>query len=174
MRNDGWAGEIINIDFSSVVINQMANKYESKHEREGKQFIAPKMKFVCADVTRGLPFKDNSFDLIICKGTFDSILCNTGSVSYASDLVAECARVLATGHGCLFLVSYGNPDNRIVFLEHENDISYHWQGISIHKVQRKIQVGSKYVQYYVLPNPQVKGLVKSTVNFVTIHIQHKL
>jgi len=149
MRNDGWAGEIVNIDFSSVVIDQMTNKYESKHEREGKQFIAPKMKFVCADVTHGLPFKDNSFDLIICKGTFDSILCNTGSVSYAKNLIAECARVLATGHGCLFLVSYGNPDNRVVFLEHENDISYYWQGINIHKVQRKIQVGSKYIKYQI-------------------------
>ena len=143
MRNDGWAGEIVNVDFSSVVIDQMMKKHESKHEREGKQLFAPKMKFVCADITNGLPFKDNDFDLIICKGTFDSILCSSGSVTHAKKLIAECERVLATGHGCLFLVSYGSPDNRVVFLEHENDPSYYWQGIGIRTVPRKNQAESK-------------------------------
>ena len=143
MRDDGWTGEIVNIDFSSVVIDQMTKKHEAKHEREGKQFFAPKMKFICADVTRGLPFKDNAFDLIICKGTFDSILCSHGSVIEARNLVAQCARVLAAGHGCLFLVSYGNPDNRVVFLEHKNDPYYYWQGVGIHPVQRETQAGSK-------------------------------
>jgi len=149
MGNDGWTGEIVNIDFSSVVIDQMRKKYESKYGQEGKQFVAPKMKFVCADVTHGLPFKDKSFDLIICKGTFDSILCNSGSMSCSKDLITECERVLATGHGCLFLVTYGSPDNRVVFLEHENDISYYWQGINIHKVQRQNQVGSKNDYVYI-------------------------
>lgn len=176
MGNDGWTGEIVNIDFSSVVIDQMRKKYESKYGQEGKQFVAPKMKFVCADVTHGLPFKDKSFDLIICKGTFDSILCNSGSMSCSKDLITECERVLATGHGCLFLVTYGSPDNRVVFLEHENDISYYWQGINIHKVQRQNQVGSKYVQYNILSYPLNdlkfgKGSMKSVVNyFVAIPI----
>lgn len=133
MRSDGWTGEIINMDFSSVVIDQMRKKYNC---------VAPEMEFVCADVTNGLPFKDESFDLIVCKGTFDSILC-IGSVSCAKNLIADCSRVLAEGHGCLFLVSYGSPDNRAVFLEHQNDVSYYWEGIDIRKVPRNNLVGSK-------------------------------
>mmetsp|Transcript_24215 Transcript_24215/g.51435 ORF Transcript_24215/g.51435 Transcript_24215/m.51435 type:complete len:195 (+) Transcript_24215:528-1112(+) len=143
MRNDGWTGDIVNVDFSSVVIDQMTKKHESKHEREGKQLFAPKMKFVCADITEGLPFGNGTFDLIICKGTFDSILCSNGSVSHIKRLVAECDRVLAPGHGCFFLVSYGSPDNRVVFLEHRNDPAYYWKGICIDTVPKKSQNQSR-------------------------------
>ena len=137
MRRDGWTGEIVNIDFSSVVINQMSKKQDVMHEREGKQSFAPKMKFVCADITQGLPFVDSSFDLIICKGTFDSILCSNGSVGHIRKLVAECDRVLARAHGCFFLVTYGSPDNRVVFLEHKNDPTYYWEGICVETVPRQ-------------------------------------
>eukprot|EP00536_Pseudo-nitzschia_multiseries_P001499 jgi/Psemu1/283062/fgenesh1_pg.19_\ len=144
MMNDGWLGEIVNIDFSSVVIHQMMKRYNEKHdEREGKQFFSPKMKFVCADVTHGLPFGDNEFDLIICKGIFDAILCSCGSVNDAKRLVAECERVLAPGHGCLFVCSHGSPDNRLVFFEHENDPSYYWENIGIHHVPKQTQGLSK-------------------------------
>jgi hypothetical protein len=33
-------------------------------------------------------------------------------------------------------VTHGNPDNRLVALEHENDIAYHWDGVSVHRVER--------------------------------------
>lgn len=140
MRNDGWTGEMVNVDFSSVVIDQMIKKHESKLEREGKQ---SKMKFVCADITHGLPFGDGSFDLIICKGTFDAILCSNGSVGHTKQLVAECNRVLAPAHGCFFLVTYGSPDNRVVFLEHGNDPTYYWEGICVETVPRRDQTTSR-------------------------------
>ena len=133
MRNDGWTGEIINVDFSPVVIDQMQRKYK-KYGKEGNQMG---MEFLCADINDGLPFSGNFFDLIICKGVFDSILCSSGSVNHIKKFVAECDRVLASGHGCLFLVTHGSPDNRVVFLEHENDPTYFWEGIWIERIPKR-------------------------------------
>jgi SAM-dependent methyltransferase len=93
------------------------------------------MKFICADIVEGLPFQDNSFDLIICKGTLDAILCSTESTISAKRVISECSRVLASGHGCLFLVSHANPDSRVEFLEHNNDLSFYWKEVSIHTVR---------------------------------------
>lgn len=134
MINDGWTGDIVNVDYSSVVIDQMIKKHDTIDEGEEKQAT---MRYVCADITHGLPFDDGSFDLIICKGTFDAILCSNGSVSSIKRLVAECDRVLAHGHGCLIVVTHGNPDNRVVFLEHENDPTYYWKGICIATVPKR-------------------------------------
>lgn len=127
MLEDGWQGRITNVDFSSVVIDKMKKKYKENSE---------KLDFVCADITKGLPFEDKSFDLIICKGTFDAILTSSGSVTDAKLMVSECNRVLNNGHGILFLVSSGNPDSRVVFLERDNDLSYYWQEVSVHTVAR--------------------------------------
>jgi SAM-dependent methyltransferase len=142
MVRDGWKGPITNVDFSSVAIEQMKEKYNQEF---CARFECPKMDFVCADITKELPFEDKSFDLIVCKGTFDAILCGAGSVANATTVVAECSRVLANGHGVLFIVSYGNPDSRVVFLEHQNDLSFYWKEVSIHKLGRQTQNGPKYV-----------------------------
>lgn len=143
MRQDGWEGPITNLDFSSVVVHQM----EEKYRREGHQ--PPPMSFVCADITEGLPFRDQSFDLIICKGTFDAILCCAGSMAKAKNVVKECSRVLTSGHGVLFLVTHGNPDSRIVFLEHENDLSFYWQEVSMHNLGRKSKGNGKCDYIYI-------------------------
>lgn len=135
MIRDGWKGQITNVDFSSEVIEQMKKKYCNPEFTV--KFGCPEMKFVCADITKGLPFSNQSFDLIVCKGTFDAILCGIGSVNNAKVVVGECARVLADGHGVFFLVSNGNPDSRVVFLEHDNDISFYWKEVSIHHTGRK-------------------------------------
>ena len=139
MLHDGWKGTITNIDFSSVVIEKMKEKFKD---------YSDSMEFVCGDITEGLPFEDKSFDLIICKGTFDAILTSSGSISNAQALVKECSRVLANGHGCLFLVTYGNPDSRVVFLEHNNDLSFYWQEVSVHTVVRRTNENiCKYVSF---------------------------
>ena len=136
MIRDGWRGPITNIDFSSVVIEQMTRKYCNKEFTD--HYNCPQMQFICGDITKGLPFEDQSFDLIVCKGTLDSILCGEGSASSARTVIAECSRILVNGHGVLFLATYGNPDSRVVFLEHDNDLSYYWEEVSIHNLGRQI------------------------------------
>lgn len=144
MIRDGWKGPIANVDFSSVVIEQMKKKYCNAEFTQ--KYNCPEMKFICADITQGFPFEDKSFDLIICKGTFDAILCGTGSVVSAKTVVRECHRVLSDTHGVFFLVSYGNSDSRVVYLEHDNDLSFYWKEVSIHHVGRRQQV--RYVSKF--------------------------
>jgi ubiquinone/menaquinone biosynthesis C-methylase UbiE len=163
MVRDGWMGAIVNVDFSPVVIGQMKAKYglisndiaETTKEMDGKDSNTKKkkqgasqtkrspspnqgtkLKFLCADVTERLPFENESFDLILCKGTLDAVLCSAGSSSKALCLVRESVRLLAKGYGVFFLVTYGNPDSRVEFLEHENDISYYWKEVTTHTMAR--------------------------------------
>lgn len=126
MLQDGWKGHITNVDFSRTVIEQMQEKYKSYSEF---------MDFVCVDITNGLPFEDKTIDLIICKGTFDALLTSAGSVANAKFVVSECSRLLANGHGILFLVTFGNPDARIVFLEGDGcdgegcNLHFYWSSV---------------------------------------------
>jgi SAM-dependent methyltransferase len=134
MMRDGWKGEIVNVDFSEAVISQMKAKYNDAfysnlYGEQGSSAIR-KMQFICADVTERLPFSSESFDLIICKGSFDAVLCG----SKVRGVVAELHRVLARGHGIFFLVTNGNPDSRLEYLEHKNDINHYWQGVNVHTV----------------------------------------
>jgi SAM-dependent methyltransferase len=141
MMRDGWTGKITNVDFSSVVIEQMKSKYnDAFYERLSRNKNGPTpvepMDFICADVTEELQFADESFDLVVCKGSFDAVLCSAGSVANIRHLTEECVRLL-TGNGVFFLVTHGNPDNRIVFLEYQNDIEYYWESnIMIHPIPR--------------------------------------
>lgn len=139
MRDDGWCGPIVNVDFSTVVIEQMKKRFKEREHYDGDEMSNDEQAttFVCADITEGLPFDDESFDLVIVKGTLDAVLCGNGGTFNAKTVVSECARILATGYGCLFLVSYGNPDSRVEYLEHQNDISFYWHEVAIHKRVRE-------------------------------------
>lgn len=171
MLNDNWGGGIVNIDYSSIVIEQMREKYNDEFYQAlqtrldmekklkdgsqgrgkkvagilaaGKKSLLPKddktgedgtmemtkMIFECADVTKPLPFVDGAFDLVISKGTLDAVLCSQGSVENARLMMEECSRVLDDKHGVLFVVTYGNPDARMVYFEKvEGDNSDGWWG----------------------------------------------
>ena len=124
---------MMNVDFSKVVIEQMKERCGS--ESTDKK---PAMEFICHDITTRFPFADESFDLIVCKGSFDAVLTSAGSVANIRTVVQESVRCLVRGHGVFFVVTHGSPDNRVVFLEHDNDINYHWDGVSVHQLQRAV------------------------------------
>lgn len=107
MLDDGYK-DITNVDFSPVVISQMEERYKDRG-----------MVFKVADVTRSLPFPDASFDLVVCKGTLDAVLCGNGASVSARNFMDECSRVLDADHGVLVIVSYGTKENRIMYLEDE-------------------------------------------------------
>ena len=94
MLSDGFQ-DITNIDFSSIVIDQMKEKYTNewhtnlfanlRHERklgedDSSNTQPPqKMIFEVMDLTKKLKFANDTFDLIVCKGTLDAVLCCTNN-----------------------------------------------------------------------------------------------
>jgi len=138
MLRDGWVGPIVNVDFSPTVIEQMEQKYGQHFYQHLSTKVATPMKFRCADITQPLDdLDDGSFDLIVCKGALDAILCSDGSKANALQAVQECHRLLAPGHGIFFVVTNGNPDNRLEYLEHQNSLSHYWRGVSVHVVPKQ-------------------------------------
>jgi SAM-dependent methyltransferase len=135
MLRDGWTGGIVSVDWSQVVIDQMKAKYSPEYLQTivddikiptGSKKVAEcnsdcdtkLMDYVCANVLDGLDFEDGSFDLIVVKGLFDSILSASIPSSNAQKVNEECHRLLKNSHGSLVIVSNGSPENRLVYLEH--------------------------------------------------------
>lgn len=98
----------------------MVEKYK---DREGMTW---QQMSVCT-----LEFPDESFDVVMDKGTLDSILCGEASTSNVAKMCQEVARVLKPT-GVYFIVSYGVPDNRLSYLENED---YGWT-VTVHTVQK--------------------------------------
>jgi ubiquinone/menaquinone biosynthesis C-methylase UbiE len=119
MYDDGYT-TIANIDISRVCIDQMIEKYRDKPTLTWQQMN------VCA-----LEFPDESFDVVLDKGTADSILCGEGSTANAAKMCQEVSRVLKPS-GTFVVVSYGVPDNRLSYLENED---YGWS-VTVHTVAK--------------------------------------
>ena len=98
---DGGYQNITNIDISEVVIHQMKSRYKDQEQMSWLKMDALKMEFA-----------DNSFDVVIDKGTVDSLLCGTNSFHNVYQMNKNVARVLRKG-GRYIVVTYGQPDTRI-------------------------------------------------------------
>jgi SAM-dependent methyltransferase len=146
MIEAGWIGGIVGIDFSCHVINQMKSKaFKSKTvlETAAAESKQPEeiLDYNCTDVTQSLPeYSDGSFDLILVKGTFDAILCSNGSRSNIVKMIKNFVRLLSSGHGVLFIVTTGNPDNRLEYLEYQNELTHYWRNVSVHPLRNSAQV----------------------------------
>lgn len=79
-----------------------------------------------------LDFPDETFDVVIAKASFDAVLCGEGSTANIAKFCSEVSRVLKPT-GCLFIVSYGVPDNRLNYLEKED--LYSWT-VTVHTVPK--------------------------------------
>jgi SAM-dependent methyltransferase len=159
MLHDGWAGGILNVDFSASVIGHMRQVH-------GNEIASGRIDYICADVTEPLDdvLAPASFDLIVCKGTLDAVLCQARHK--AVNLVRQCVRLLAPGHGVLAVITSGNPDCRLEYLEHENELSHYWRGVSVHTLKENDQQGKHHghSQPVSTPSPQGPGHGSSSNN----------
>ena len=65
LYDDGFEN-IVNVDYSEVVINQMQEKHGEKR---------PKMKWLVMDITDMKEFETDSFDIVLDKGMVDTLCC---------------------------------------------------------------------------------------------------
>ncbi|KAL7524264.1 hypothetical protein ACHAXR_000495, partial [Thalassiosira sp. AJA248-18] len=84
----------------------------SHPKKKGQSSTMEKMVFECQDLTKKLSFSDESFDLILCKGTMDAVLCSANTAEKIATAINECHRVLDR-EGVMVIISYGDPENRL-------------------------------------------------------------
>ena len=108
---------ILSVDFSPPVIDQMKQRYSETIEQSEHKF-----DFQCMDVRDMKALKTSAYDLIIDKGTLDSILCGTDSNKHSTQMLTECRRLL-TASGILLVITYGAPSNRLSYLQKSR---YNW------------------------------------------------
>jgi len=119
MYDDGYTS-IANIDISKVVMDQMIERHKEKTTLTWQVMNA------CS-----LDFPDDTFDVVIDKGTVDSILCGEGSTGNVAKLLNEVQRT-SKPNGCYIMISYGIPDNRLGYLE-SDDLK--WK-VTVHTVAK--------------------------------------
>ena len=105
---DAGYTNLLGIDISSVVIEQMQTRYI---EREG-------MRFAIQDVCCMDDIPSDSFHLVVDKGTLDSLFCGTTGVNDARLMLNEVCRVMQFG-GRFVLITYATPPMRMPHLTRE-------------------------------------------------------
>jgi len=91
------------------------------HEENIDDIVARHLCYELMDV-RAMKYENSTFDILIDKGTLDSILCGDSGSSDAENMLRECSRVLKQ-NGMFFIVSYGKPYQRLKHLENPK---YSW------------------------------------------------
>ena len=119
LYNDG-SKNITNVDFSDVCIAQMQERYS---DYEGMRYVSMD---ICA-----MGFENASFDIIIDKGTLDSVLCGEGATENIHKALKEVSRVLKP-QGTFICVSYGVPEYRLPYFENSDS---RW-AIEIQKIKK--------------------------------------
>ena len=99
---DAGYHNIVNVDISSVVIEQMNERNNEKR---------PGMVYQVMDICDMREFESNSFDMAIDKSTIDALLCGDDSFLKVAQMLKETQRVLKTD-GVYFAISYGKPESR--------------------------------------------------------------
>lgn len=101
---DGFK-KIIAIDFSEVCIKQM----DARNATKRKEILFAKMD--CSKID----FQSNSFDLVIDKGTMDTLLCENQSYFKVARYLRGVQKVLRIG-ATFMLVTNGDPSERLLHL----------------------------------------------------------
>lgn len=104
MYEDGYEN-ITNIDISSTVVKYMEEKIKSR---------CPKMIYKQMDCLEMTEFKQGEYNIVMDKGTLDSVLCGDNSVPNAEKMLSEIHRVLSP-NGIYICITYGDEEHRKKF-----------------------------------------------------------
>ena len=151
LYEDGY-NNLTSVDISGIVIGQMQEYYKEK---------IPSIKFEKGDIRDMRPLfnEDELFDVVLDKGTLDSILCGDSSGPNTDKALKEIYRVLKP-NGVYICMTYGLPDQRLEIFKRPE---FRWSPI-IHKVT-KTTISTQQV---------VAAEDKNDKNFHYIYILKKL
>mmetsp|Transcript_24709 Transcript_24709/g.25812 ORF Transcript_24709/g.25812 Transcript_24709/m.25812 type:complete len:301 (-) Transcript_24709:28-930(-) len=107
---DYGSKNIVNIDYSRVVINQM---------RERNTKLRSSMKYYEIDARNLHPFGDESWDIIFDKGLLDCLLCGEEAFLSSFYYLSELQRILSSS-GTIIIVSNSASDRRLLHFKREN------------------------------------------------------
>ncbi|GMH89971.1 hypothetical protein TrVE_jg7054 [Triparma verrucosa] len=111
MHFDGFK-DIVNVDLSGVVIQQMIDKTQSLNGLSWQVMDA-----------RYMELDDESFDAVLDKGMIDTLLSGDNSVESANKFCSHVARILKPG-GIYMCLSSGIPNERMTMLSNQD---YSWE-----------------------------------------------
>ncbi|XP_059154990.1 citrate synthase-lysine N-methyltransferase CSKMT, mitochondrial-like isoform X2 [Physella acuta] len=124
---------MILLDFVKEALLYQRKKF-SKISQKGSS-----VQFVCADILN-IPFCNNSFDLIIDKGTMDALLKDSTNGQFKCEvMMSEVMRVLSK-YGRYMQISDEDPDSRLLCLEeicHKAFTSSHKPNSISHELDHK-------------------------------------
>lgn len=104
MVAEGWS-DIVNVDFSSTIINVLKKRYAGK----------PELSFVEMDIG-DMNFAAGSIDAVLDKACLDSILCCEEAQKQAEKIIAQIYKVLRPG-GMFLLVATNHSETKLKMLE---------------------------------------------------------
>lgn len=119
MHDEGYK-RITNIDTSMVCIKSMQDKYR---DQEG-------LVYQHMDV-KSMDLQDGTFQLVLDKGTLDSVLCGEASTLNVQKALNEISRVLDT-KGVFICISHGQPSYRLTYLQRPE---FGWE-VRVHTVEK--------------------------------------
>ena len=133
-KGSGHSEKLPKILTSCEESSEVSERNKKTNGSTSKPRSIRRMTFQCVDVCQSLPFADDTYDMIICKGTLDSILCSIGADLKVKKMMNECQRVL-NNNGVFIVVSHGNKLDRSVYFE--NREKEWWSSVEVIDIPKR-------------------------------------
>ena len=104
MAADGYE-KLVGVDISRVAVGQMKVRCAD----------LPHLSFELHDLTDTM-IPDETYDGVVDKALFDSIICSDGGELHVTQYIAELER-MTKDNGVFIIISHGKPEERLKFLE---------------------------------------------------------